>query len=154
LVTFSLALLAGCTGKQGRTTGEAPLAMEDSAHAHNERIRRSIEAGDSAGYMAEYADTVIALSDGEISGGRQAIAHGAGDALRSVRHWKASFSNEQALVLGPRAAAASLKFQLTGTDSTGKPVDLGGVWSGVLGIRNGRTVILQQHLSHPRAERP
>ena len=148
---FITVTLGGCQKPSSREGVETPLAMQDSARALHDRVRKAVEAGDSAAYMAEYAEEFIALSDGEMVGGREHTAHDISDAFRSVKGWKANFSEVHDETVGPRAAVSSLKFRLTGTDSAGKPVTLRGVWSGVLGVRNGRTVVLQQHLSHPRS---
>lgn len=144
-------IIGGCNKPSSQAGVETPLAMEDSAQAHSDRIRKAFETGDSAAYMAEYAADFIALSDGEILGGREPMARVVGDAFRSVKGWKANFSEEHHQAVGLRAAVSSLKFRLTGIDSAGKPITLEGVWSGVLGVRNGRTVVLQQHPSHPRS---
>lgn len=151
LLGMSITVILGGCDKPSSAAGGTHLSMEDSARAHSDRIRKAFEAGDSAAYMAEYAEDFIALSDGEILGGRESMARVVSEAFRSVKGWKANFSEEHDEAVGPRAAVSSLKFRLTGTDSAGKPVTLEGVWSGVLGVRNGRTVVLQQHLSHPRS---
>jgi hypothetical protein len=134
-----------CNACQPRPiAADTALAMEDSARAHDERIRKSLESGDSAAYMAAYPEGVVMLFEGRMSKDRDRLAKRVGENFASSKMKKVTFSDEQIRTVGPRAAAVSLKFQMTGVDPGN---DREGVWSGVLGIQDGRTVILQQHLS-------
>jgi ketosteroid isomerase-like protein len=128
--------------------------MADSARAHIRRINDAIRKGDSAAYMNAYPTDVVLVFDGALfNGSRDQYAAAVGRQTREGPTRDAEFSNERITVVGPRAVAASLDFVLT-MDSAGKSITSKGAWSGVLGIRNGRTVILQQHLSHMPASRP
>lgn len=137
--------------RPGSNAGETALAMEDSARAHGERIRQSLERGDSAAYMASYPEDVVMLSEGRMSKDRSRLAKAVGEYFASVKMKNVTFSDQQIRVVGPRAAAVSLKFKMTGVE---RAMDREGVWSGVLGVQDGRTVILQQHLSDVPPAKP
>jgi ketosteroid isomerase-like protein len=133
---------------------ESPLPMEDSARAHLRRVDEAIRKGDSAAYMSAYAKDVVLVSNGEIlNESRDQYAKRVGPQISAGGIKDATFSNEKITVVGPRSVAASIDYTLTG-DSAGKTVTTHGAWTGVLGIRDGKTVILQQHLSLKRPAKP
>jgi hypothetical protein len=104
--------------------------------------------------MSAYPQDVVLVFDGQIfKGTRDQYAADVGKQIRTGGIKDATFSDEKITVVGPRAAAASIDFTLT-IDSAGKRVTNEGAWSGVLGVRDGKTVILQQHLSGKRSPKP
>lgn len=150
LLGLSAMMLTACNNQPKAAESELPLAMEDSARAHLQRIEKSMESGDSAAYMAAYPEGVVMLDNGQMSRERDDMARGAGEMLRAVKLSEVDMSDEKIRVVGPRAAAVSIQFGMKGTTADGKPFAQRGVWSGVLGVQDGRTVILQQHISHPQ----
>lgn len=127
---------------------ETSLAMPDSAHAFLARMRKAIQDDDSARYMSEYPANLVWLNNGKLFEGRQSMARAVGPNLRaSTGKDDITFSNERIEVVGPRAAAMSLGFTLTSTDSTEKSTSQTGVWSGIIGVRDGKAVMLQEHVS-------
>lgn len=139
--------IVACATPPKDPESEAPLAMADSARAHSRRVLDSFREGDSAAYMAAYPEDVVLVFNGQIfKGDRDQYARSVGEQMRPGK-MDASFSDEHIQVVGPRAVVASHTFTLT-VDSAGKTKTRQGAWSGVLGIRDGRTVIMQQHLSH------
>jgi hypothetical protein len=87
------------------------------------------------------------LEDGQMTKERNAMARGTTQMLHAVKLSEANMADEELRMVGPRAAAVSMSFRMTGTMADGKPWSQRGVWSGVLGVQGDRTVILQQHLS-------
>jgi ketosteroid isomerase-like protein len=150
LLGLSAMILPACNKPPKADESESPLAMEDSARAHLQRIEQAMENGDSAAYMAAYPEGVVMLDNGQMARERDDMARGAGEMMRAVKLSQVDMSEEKIRVVGPRAAAVSIRFSMAGTATPdGKPFAQRGVWSGVLGVQDGKTVILQQHISHP-----
>jgi ketosteroid isomerase-like protein len=122
------------------------LPMADSAKALNDRIQEALQTTDSAAYMSQYGQDIVWLNDGTYNRGRDDMAKILGANLRAAKDVKISWRDQQIDQTGARTVAMSERFKMTMTVD-GKPITREGVWSGVLGIRGGKTVVLQEHLS-------
>jgi ketosteroid isomerase-like protein len=137
---------AACsTSKAGES--ETPLAMADSARAYDKRMSDAMQNGDSAAYMAGISESIVMAGEGVIFKDRNAYAGHIGRMMKAEKVTDAGTSDAEIRVVGPRAVAVTRNHHFTKADSSGKPVKVTGVSSGVLGVENGRTVILQVHMS-------
>jgi len=68
---------------------------------------------------------------------------------QNMRQPRFLIGERHATALGPDAAVLTLTYSIPHTTPEGRPHTLGGAWTAVFARRDGRWVIVQEHLSDP-----
>ena len=152
--------LAGAAACRASDAGPRPLGA-----AERDRIAAEVEArlrdatdlgagGDVLGRMLSlYPDSgrVVSASTGQVTTSRDSLA-------ASVRHFWAFIGQNmrqpewrwgpmQVDVLGPDAAVVTAAYRIPHITPQGEPHVIGGAWTAVFQRRDGRWVVVQEHLS-------
>lgn len=158
VVSLLLVAILGCTGAGGDSN--RPLSPSDRqaiATAVEQRLRDATDlsaGGDVVARMLSlYPDSgrVVSASAGYVTTDRDSLAG-------SVRHfWEYIGQNMrdpewrwgpmQVDVLGPDAAVVTATYRIPHLTPRGEPHVIGGAWTAVFVRRDGRWVVVQEHLS-------
>lgn len=159
LVAPLLIAIAGCDAAAGREAGAALTAGERQAIATavEQRLREATDlraGGDVVARMLSlYPDSgrVVSASTGQVTTERDSLA-------ASVQHfWEYIGQNMrdpewrwgpmEVDVLGPDAAVVTATYRIPHITPRGEPHVIGGAWTAVFARRDGRWVVVQEHLS-------
>ena len=159
LVTVAALLWAGACGSAA-DRGAARLSESDRreiAAAVERRLRDATDiaaGGDVVGRMLSlYPDTgrVVSSSGGYVVTDRDSLAASVehfwefiGQNMRSPE-WR--WGPMQVDVLGPDAAVITATYRIPHITPAGEPHVIGGAWTAVFARREGRWVVVQEHLS-------
>lgn len=157
-LSLLLAAAFGCSGTA--STSDGALSATDRqaiATAVEQRLRDATDlraGGDVVARMLSlYPDSgrIVSASAGYVTTDRDSLAG-------SVRHfWEYIGQNMrdpewrwgpmQVDVLGPDAAVVTANYRIPHITPRGEPHVIGGAWTAVFARRNGRWVVVQEHLS-------
>lgn len=158
LATMASLTLLGCQRDGGGAGRELSSAdREQIAEAVEQRLRQATDlsaGGDVLERMLSlYPDTgrVVSASTGQVTTDRDSLAASIahfweyiGQNMRSPQ-WR--WGPMQVDVLGPDAAAVTATYRIPHITPRGEPHVIGGAWTAVFARRDGRWVVVQEHLS-------
>lgn len=158
VIGLSLTLLTSTTELACAQSASAPNgvrgAASDSTRALLTRIQDAVNSRDVAKVMATYPDgpTVTSAAFGALLRQRAAIEANMRDFFAHTETVHIRFIDPVIDIISRNASAVTTRYVLEATPRGGASSSSCGVWSGVLVLRGGRFVILQEHQSaqsHP-----
>ena len=146
-ISFALATMgmqpATATAQDIRVADQARVT--DSVHVFLTRYIAAYESRNLQAVMALYptGGPVSSAMDGRVTTSRDSLSTNLGQFLQRLKD--VSFSTEPPMVtvLDPRTAAITLVFHGTGTWNDGSAFSTNGLWTAVLGERDGHFAIIQ-----------
>ncbi len=134
-------------------TAEANAALEDTLRRLISDAYRFDSGGGVSRLMSVYArgDAVASASGGRIIVGHDALQRemaGFWERVgRNMREPRFEISHSHLERLGPDGAALTFAYRIPHVTPDGRPHEAGGAWTAVFARREGRWMIVQEHLS-------
>ena len=127
----------------------APVDVADSVAPFLRRVERALDRRDLRLVMATYADTGLVISSafGHMTESRTAIRADLERFFLGTVALQFNFATPRVHLLAPDAAALAARYTASVTPRDAPPYTAHGVWTGVVAVRGGRLVILQEHQS-------
>jgi len=153
VIASVLTLLICTTGLASAPVGWQPndsqRAAADSTRALLRRIQDALNSRDLAKVMATYPNgpTVTSAAFGELLRQRAAIEANMRDFFAHTEKVHIRFTDPVIDIISSDASAVTTRYVLEITPRGEASSSSCGVWSGVLALRGGRFVILQEHQS-------
>lgn len=153
LVCFAVAVFGRGTVAAQEMRAADRSGVEDSVRAFMTRYIAAYESRDIHAVMKLYpaGGPVASANDGHITTSRDTLEAAIGRFLTGMK--QIAFTTDPPIVtaLDPRTAVVTLAFHGTGVRNDGHAFSTSGSWTGILGERDGRFVIIQEQESHPRS---
>jgi len=160
MLTFATTLLTACgPAEAARGTGDGRLSSADSAVIADSLRRIVVAASDLstegavARLLSLYPDSgrVVSAGGGRVTSSRDSLEASIrtfwDNVGRNMEGPRWTWGQMHVDVLGPDAAAMTATYTIPHRTPRGEPHVVGGAWTAVFERRDGRWVIVQEHLS-------